>query len=318
MLARSIRSGLVESEHPGAVAVVDLVDMTPRVVATHGDVGRPFFFRSAIKPVQTAVSQRLGANLNPERLAFASASHSGFPIHIAYVRSMLGEVGLDETALLCPPLRPLRPEADALWRDRGVTQALPILHNCSGKHAAMLRACVARGWSIDDYTDADHPLQQEIAAEMAAAAGADIGPVGVDGCGVPSFRGNAVSLAMIFARLSALPEYAEVATAVRRYPSLVGGNLRGDGKLGAWVNGPLKVGAEGCFGLGVRGLGVSVKAFTGAAAAAVVGMIEAVTQLGLLSAAARQGLADVARPAVLGGGRPVGAVEPAFELDQSR
>ncbi|MBT8212935.1 MAG: hypothetical protein KJN71_07295, partial [Acidimicrobiia bacterium] len=66
------------------------------------------------------------------------------------------------------------------------------------------------------------------------------------------------------------------------------------------------------------GLGVSVKAFTGAAAAAVVGMIEAVTQLGLLSAAARQGLADVARPAVLGGGRPVGAVEPAFELDQSR
>ncbi|MBT8197542.1 MAG: asparaginase [Acidimicrobiia bacterium] len=318
MLARSTRSGLVESEHTGAVAVVALDGGVPAVTASHGDIDRPFFFRSAIKPVQAAVSQRLGADLVPERLAFASASHSGHPIHIAYAKAMLAEVGLDESALECPPLRPLRPEADALWRDRGVRRPLPVLHNCSGKHAAMLRACVAQGWPLAGYSHPDHPLQQAMTEEMALVAGTDVGPVGVDGCGVPSFRGSAMTLATIFARVSSLPEYAEVAAAVTRYPSLVAGNLRGDGKLAAWINGPMKVGAQACFGAGVRGTGIGVKAFSGVGEAAVVAMVEAFDQLGLLSDAARSGLAATARPVVLGGGRPVGEMEPGFALERTR
>ncbi|MEK8107682.1 asparaginase [Micromonospora sp. M12] len=33
--------------------------------------------------------------------------------------------------------------------------------NCSGKHAAMLVACVARSWSTHDYLDPEHPLQRK-------------------------------------------------------------------------------------------------------------------------------------------------------------
>ena len=34
--------------------------------------------------------------------------------------------------------------------------------NCSGKHAAFLLACVVNGWSITDYLEPEHPLQQQI------------------------------------------------------------------------------------------------------------------------------------------------------------
>ena len=36
--------------------------------------------------------------------------------------------------------------------------------NCSGKHAAMLSACVAAGWPTAGYLERDHPLQQAIEA----------------------------------------------------------------------------------------------------------------------------------------------------------
>ena len=43
--------------------------------------------------------------------------------------------------------------------------------NCSGKHAAMLSACVAAGWPTAGYLERDHPLQQAIEARLAEAAG---------------------------------------------------------------------------------------------------------------------------------------------------
>jgi len=45
-----------------------------------------------------------------------------------------------------------------------------------------------------------------------------------------------------------------------------------------------------------------------------VGMVAALDQLGLLGRPARDGLAAVARPPVLGGGVPQGEVEPVLEL----
>ena len=43
--------------------------------------------------------------------------------------------------------------------------------NCSGKHAAMLSACVAAGWPTEGYLERDHPLQQAIEARLGEAAG---------------------------------------------------------------------------------------------------------------------------------------------------
>ena len=60
-----------------------------------------------------------------------------------------------------------------------------ILQNCSGKHAAMLAACVVNGWPTEGYLDQDHPVQQVIDAYIAKAAGGVV-HTGVDGCGAPT------------------------------------------------------------------------------------------------------------------------------------
>lgn len=108
MLAEQVRSGLVETFHDGAVAIVE---PSGELIASAGEIDRPFFFRSAAKPFQAAVAQLCGAGLERERLALACASHSGEPVHIALVRSILGGAGLAEGDLRCPPDWPLRAEA---------------------------------------------------------------------------------------------------------------------------------------------------------------------------------------------------------------
>ena len=70
----------------------------------------------------------------------------------------------------------------------GPVEGSRLRHNCSGKHAGMLAVCAARGWPREDYRLPDHPLQQEIVALVAEAAGAKKGlPTAIDGCGVVTF-----------------------------------------------------------------------------------------------------------------------------------
>ena len=79
--------------------------------------------------------------------------------------------GLGPDDLGCPP----RPAAStsatkAAWLvDGRAPERLAM--NCSGKHAAMLSACVAAGWPTEGYLDRDHPLQQAIEARLGEAAG---------------------------------------------------------------------------------------------------------------------------------------------------
>jgi L-asparaginase II len=314
-LARTVRSGLIESTFEGSAIALD---NSGRVLAVVGNPDRPLFYRSAIKPIQATVAQECGASLQPEQLAIASASHGGFPIHVALVRSMLHEVGLDESALLTPPSWPLGNAARDGLVAAGHRHPRPVYHNCSGKHAGWLRACVAAGWPTDSYLSPGHPLQQRVLAAVAAVVAEDPArggesAVGVDGCGAPTPQGSIRELARAFARLTAAPRYAEVSAAVHRFPALVADNHRPDGRLGAWWDGPLKVGAQGLIGAGRHGIGLAVKSRSGDREASVIALIALARRLGLLSDAALDALADVAAPPVLGGGRPVGAIHPALE-----
>jgi L-asparaginase II len=304
MRAGTIRSGLVEAEHPiSAVAVDD----AGRVLAAWGDPERTTFLRSAAKPFQATVSQESGAALPPEWLALACASHGGQPVHLAVVRAMLDEVGLSPAHLRCPPAWPLSEGA----RDRAVAAGhrhpARLFHNCSGKHAAMLRACRAQGWPEDTYPHPDHPLQRAIVGLVTELTGIEASPVGIDGCGLPVMRGTLRGLARGFATLTTQPRFAEVVAAMSRFPALVADNERPDGRIGAWWGGPLKVGAQGLIAAGRHGIGFAVKAHDGSSSVAAVGMMEAIRQLGLLPTFAQDALADVAAPPVLGGGEPVGA-----------
>ncbi len=263
--------------------------------------------RSAAKPFQAYVSQANGADLVPEQLAVAAASHSAEPVHVAYVRAMLAEAGLDESMLACPADHPIGAAARDLSVARGRPGPRRILHNCSGKHAAMLRACAASRWPLDSYTDPDHPLQranQELIEELTAE---DPGPVGVDGCGVPTFRTSVEGLARAFARLASEARFRSVWTAMHRYAPLVAGTGRPEVAIANAVDAAAKGGAEGCIGVAIRDrLGVAAKADDGSGVAAAAGVVAALTDLGMIGPTNSFSTSRVGQPAVLGGGRPVG------------
>jgi len=301
----TVRSGLTESTHDAAVVAVDA---TGAELYRSGDPDRSLFYRSAVKPFQSTVALEAGLTLPVEHLAVASASHGGWPIHIAIVQSILNDAGFDESALQCPPSWPLSPGAKDVQVRMGVRSPRRVFHNCSGKHAAMLGACMVQGWPIENYLDPDHPLQQRIVEIVADATGIQPEPVGIDGCGAPTLRGSVRGLARAFANLSSSERCRPAATAVSRFPSLVADNSRPDGKLARWWGGPVKVGAEGQIGIGRHGIGIAAKADAGKPEVAVAAVIAAADELGLVSDVMLDALAAEAAPPVFGGGRPVGAL----------
>ena len=305
MAALTWRNGVVESsDEIDGIAV----DRDGSVLASWGDPSRVLYYRSAIKPVQATVVQELGAALSPEHLAVATASHSGYPVHLAIVRAILHDGGLDDGALQTTPGWPLETPARDRLIAAGHRRARSLFHNCSGKHASFLRACVAQGWPVESHLDPAHPLQVAIADRIAGISGIDGRPAGVDGCGAPAFRGSLEGLARVFSCVSSDPEFRSVAAALSRFPALVSGPSRPDGILGRWWAAPLKVGAQGILGAGRHGIGIAVKSRAGSAQIATMGMMEAMRVLGLLSSAATNALVDVATPPVLGGGRLQGRI----------
>src|SRR5918996_2967663 len=176
-LVRVVRSAFEEAVHLGSVAVADA---DGRLVAGAGEPHGVTFARSSMKPLQAAVSLTLaGEDLDDEEVAVMCASHNGEPRHLERVRSLLGRAGLGVEALRTPPSWPLDHASAA-----SVEGPRPEYHNCSGKHAGMLLACVRRGFDPATYPEASHPLQVAVLQAVRGAAGEPVA-IGVDGCGVP-------------------------------------------------------------------------------------------------------------------------------------
>src|SRR5581483_12301569 len=86
---------------------------------------------------------------------------------------------------LHPPMH--APTREALER-RGDAPSV-LHHNCSGKHCGMVCACAQQGWDLRTYVRPDHPLQRrvlDLLAEVSGVERSDV-PIGIDGCGVPTF-----------------------------------------------------------------------------------------------------------------------------------
>ena len=136
-----------------------------------------------------------------------------------------------------------------------------VLHDCSGKHAGMLLACVRSGWPTDTYRSRGHPLQRRVLRAVLKASGLPQVRVGVDGCGVPVHAMPLRAMATVYARLAEperlgqpLAEHAaRAAAAMRRQPYLVGGRGRVDTEVMTHARERDREG--GRRGPGVRGAG---------------------------------------------------------------
>ncbi len=315
-VAEIVRSGFVEGHHYGSVVAL-AADGT--VDWSVGVVDEPILPRSCNKPVQALGMVRAGLDLPPELLALTCASHSGEPMHVEGARRILELSGLDESALQTPADYPLDDGA----RERVIRAGdgrLPVLMNCSGKHAGMLATCVVNGWDLATYLDPDHPLQVALAQTFAELTGEPITTVATDGCGAPLFSTSLIGLARAFARLALGHDGQDqpdadsqrIAEAIRAHPEHVSGTARDEAALLRAMPGAIgKAGAESCHALALTdGRAFALKTDDGAPRVRPVLMVAALVRSGVDTedwvdgpAVRRTGVLEL-----LGGGVPVGEI----------
>jgi L-asparaginase II len=219
ILVEVVRNEMVESVHDGHLLILD---SSGEDLLKIGDVDQLIYPRSAVKSLQASAMLRAGLKVSGEQLALACASHAGSRAHLDVALSTLRSVGLDESALLNTPDKPLDPAERAAWGDKAPTS---LAANCSGKHSAMVATCAVNGWDLETYKSPEHPLQIAIAAEFEKLSGEKITKVGVDGCGAALFAISlhALATAVRNLTLSNEPIHQEVVNACRNNPIMVSG-----------------------------------------------------------------------------------------------
>lgn len=275
------RDGIPESRHLGAAV---LVDADGRVVEALGDPRAVIYPRSAVKPLQATAMLRLGAPLTGAHLAIAQASHFGTPVHVGLVDDILGQAGLDRTALGCPESWPRRSGAI-----RGMEHPERVTMTCSGKHAGFLSAAVRSGSDPGSYLDRENPVQREVARVIEEFAGEPVAHWGVDGCLAPTPALSMLSFARaIGAVLRARPDLAEAArSAPWAIDDEAGENAVVISELGAFA----KTGAEGVMVIALpTGETVVTKALDGSERVGTPVALALLTRAGLIARETADGI----------------------------
>ncbi len=308
------RSGFIESRHAGS-AVVLAPDGA--VIRTLGSANAPIFPRSTLKPFQAIAIMSSGVELRGEEAAIATASHTGTPAHVELARRLLTRAGLTEDALRCPAAFPSDSAArDALVRDHLGKSRIHM--NCSGKHAAMLLACIRNDWPIESYLSPDHPLQKRILDVIERFTGERPTASGLDGCGAPVHAISLTALARGVQRVgTSLPsspfaifrEAGHLADAVRAHGWVIDGPGRPDtiaiDRLGVFA----KSGAEGVAVMTApNGTTVALKVLDGSLRAASYIAMNILADAGALDRVQIESLAPELDLIVYGGDAPVGRI----------
>jgi L-asparaginase II len=299
------RGPIIESRHSGHLIAVDgngrrICSLgAPETITYLRSSGKPF---QALPVVFSGAADRFG--FSEQEVAIACGSHNGEPVHVETVRSMLGKIGLPESALKCGVHEPYSLEV-ARELIRRQEQPAPIQNNCSGKHAAMLALAKHLGAPTGTYDEPENPVQRMILQTVSDFSGVPVNEVvlGTDGCGVPVFAIPVQAMALMYARLVSPPPNirAEVGDACKRivkamisFPVMIGGTKdRLDTELIRAGAGRLisKIGAEGVYTIGVlpspdwpQGIGFALKVEDGDdRRARPPAVIDALRQLGVLS-----------------------------------
>ncbi|MDR2703459.1 MAG: asparaginase [Cellulomonadaceae bacterium] len=317
LLARVERGDITESAHLGHLIILG---KDGRTILKVGDPNVTIYPRSSLKPLQLLASLRAGFDPDDEALvALAASSHNGEPEHLEGAREILHNIGLDETALDNTPGTPLDPQAAFEWKAQG-REAEAIAQNCSGKHAAMLAACVASGWPVAGYRDVEHPLQKLVAATIKELTGdAEPPHITTDGCGAPLFSTSLVGLARAFGRIATAPpgtDEARIAAAMAAHPHMVGGTGRDVTAAMQAVPGLIcKDGAEGVYaGALADGTAFAFKVLDGSGRPrpAILARVLELAGVADLPGVDLAAMREIGTVPVLGHGNPVGLVRPAF------
>ncbi|AIF44482.1 L-asparaginase [Virgibacillus sp. SK37] len=326
------RGTSIESSHQVHLAVVDSNgDLLHYVGEPNGKV----YARSSMKPIQAIPIVETGAadyyQFSDADLSLCTASHNGEAMHTERVLSILKRIGIEDTTLQCGTHIPRWQDTykNLILNNKEVT---PLYNNCSGKHTGMLATAKFMGESLEDYYAKDHPVQQRIVqavSEVCDYPQEEI-EIGIDGCGVPVHGLPLERLAYGFARM-ATPEIlgekrssavSRITNAMMEAPEMVGGTNRfcsdfmkaGQGRFFG------KAGAEGvyCIGDTKTGLGIAAKVADGNGRAVYPAVMEAITQLGLLTNDQIEQLKEYHHPKLRNArDEIIGELVPVFQLQSA-
>ncbi|MGJ4843010.1 asparaginase [Leifsonia sp. Le1] len=312
------RSGFIESRHVGSAIVLG---PDGSVVRSLGAPSAPVFPRSSMKPFQAIAVMGAGVPLEGAAAVLATASHGGTPAHLSVVRGLLAQAQLTEDALQCPNDWPL----DFAARDdaiRAGDHKQPLFMNCSGKHAAMLLACMVNGWPTESYLDPQHPMQQQVRDVVERLTGDKVVATGIDGCGAPVFAMALSTLARGIQRIATASEgspfalYRNAAT-LKNAVLANGWAIDGPGRANTLVIDELgvfaKLGAEGVMVMAAPdGTTVALKILDGSLRAASIVALSLLADAGAIERQAVDAIAPRLDLAVYGRGEQVGEIRASY------
>jgi L-asparaginase II len=304
LLVEVTRNDVVESRHFGSAVVCDYKG---DVLHSWGDIKKPMFPRSALKPllaidlVNSGASEQYG--LSDAEITLACASHRGEPMHQQLVSTWLERLGLTEQHLACGADLPDDVDSAHKLLLSG-QQGCRVHHNCSGKHAGFLTTALHLKMPLEDFHLIDHPLQQLSLEGLSDLAGTNLRgyPMGIDGCGFPAPTMPLLKLGLMVARFANPSGLADDrARAIRRIQQAIIGEplyAAGHGTVVSELNQVTKgavlakTGAEGVItaALPGRGLGIALKISDGSARARATALLEILDHLGVLADAEKKQL----------------------------
>lgn len=276
ILVREYRGGMEECVHRGHICIVDERGQVHRFA---GDPEHHVFTRSAAKPIQAIPGIRGGINdafgLSDEEIAVMTASHQAEEGHIKVLDHLLQKLSLHEEELVCAPSLPMDEFTKEVLLSTG-GQRRRIYHNCSGKHLGVLAYCKHGGYSLDNYSSLDHPVQVEILNTLSQLAGYPVEKIekARDNCGFPVFALPMTALSITYLKLACPELISDPATAnavkiitaaMNKHPKMVGGSGKVDSVLLEDSNIVAKGGFKGIFAFGLRKerLGITLKVTDG-------------------------------------------------------
>ncbi|MBW4650062.1 MAG: asparaginase [Kastovskya adunca ATA6-11-RM4] len=283
---RLLREGIIESTHHVQAVICD---QRGRVLSVAGNAETAAFIRSALKPFQalavttTGTMERYG--LNDKDLAVMCGSHQGNTEQARQVFNILWRSDIDPSVLQCPI-----PEG----------KQSPLQHNCSGKHAGMLAVCQQRNFPLNTYLQRQHPVQKLIlsqVSELLRMPGEEFISAH-DDCGAPTYFMQLGQMGALYAQLASGDrlDLERIVRAMTHHPQMVAGSGAFDTELMRLTEGELvsKSGAEGiqCIGRVGEGMGLAIKAMDGAKRAKYAVAIHLLKQLGWLTPAVSETLAE--------------------------
>ena len=320
-LINEYRGNIHDLTHMGYVCVVD---EDSKVIGHVGDPDEVVFYRSASKPIQAlpviarGLDEKYG--LTREETAIFAGSHQGDTFHVKALEGIFEKAGFTEDMLCMDPAMPQVHYEGEYSRK--------FCHNCSGKHAGAMLLQRELGGEVRDYWKEDSPAQREILRAVAAVSEypAEKVGVGLDGCGVPVFAVGMKNIAIGFknlARPARIKDEGLAAAAekfvprMHEYPHMV----KGIGTMCTLLNSDedivSKGGANGCYGIGIKslGIGIAIKLADGTNGVWPMIIAETFRQLGYENSAVLDAL-DRLCPAVAvnDNGSPCGEKKPVFRL----